>query len=319
MAGLTLGTILKSASTRIPVLSAKIYKQGSKSNVFDLESGGKKTVTGALLDGVLYGPGEASDTDFVKALEKIKVTRSHKLYFISNKQEITSGKFKKTAEFGGTGGKKADAATTRAQEKGSAYILLRALKDNKSWKNAGAILTDKTTMPTLNKIWQKEINRDVDEEWLEGYYLQHKKMLSEFSDSRWNVFDHSGSGSFMDFISDTVRKNFGISKKDNWNPADIWMIKNTVEKITDDVEATVFGSKDSQTILELNALLRQMYNERRLVGVSLKAISGKEAKWQEFNLKALTVEEIDEYNYPDITLIIDLSPDMTQDSKAQLR
>ena len=319
MAGLTLGTILKRASTRIPVLSAKIYKQGSKSNVFDLESGGKKTVTGALLDGVLYGPGEASDTDFVKALEKIKVTRSHKLYFISNKQEITSGKFKKTAEFGGTGGKKADAATTRAQEKGSAYILLRALKDNKSWKNAGAILTDKTTMPTLNKIWQKEINRDVDEEWLEGYYLQHKKMLSEFSDSRWNVFDHSGSGSFMDFISDTVRKNFGISKKDNWNPADIWMIKNTVEKITDDVEATVFGSKDSQTILELNALLRQMYNERRLVGVSLKAISGKEAKWQEFNLKALTVEEIDEYNYPDITLIIDLSPDMTQDSKVQLR
>ena len=195
MAGLTLGTILKRASTRIPVLSAKIYKQGSKSNVFDLESGGKKTVTGALLDGVLYGPDGASDSDFVKALEKIKVTRSHKLYFISNKQEITSGKFKKTAEFGGTGGKKADAATTRAQEKGSAYILLRALKDNKSWKDAGAILTDKTTMPTLNKIWQKEINRDVDEEWLEGYYLQHKKMLSEFSDSRWNVFDHSGSGS----------------------------------------------------------------------------------------------------------------------------
>ena len=319
MAGLTLGTILKRKATRIPVLSAKIYKQGSKSNVFDLESGGKKTVTGALLDDVLYGPDGASDTDFVKALEKIKVTRSHKLYFISNKKEIASGKFKKTAEFGGTGGKKADAATTRAQEKGSAYILLRALKDNKSWKDAGTILTDKTTMPTLNKIWQKEINRDVDEEWLEGYYLQHKKMLAEFSDSRWNVFDHSGSGSFMDFISATVRKNFGISKKDNWNPADIWMIKNTVEKITDDVEATVFGSKDSQTILELNALLRQMYNERRLVGVSLKAISGKEAKWEEFNLKALTVKDVEEYNYPDITLTIDLSPDMTQDSKAQLR
>ena len=108
-------------------------------------------------------------------------------------------------------------------------------------------------------------------------------------------------------------------KKDNWNPADIWMIKNTVEKITDDVEATVFGSKDSQTILELNALLRLMYNERRLVGVSLKAISGKEARWEEFNLKALTVKDVEEYNYQDITLTIDLSPDMTQDSKAKLR
>ena len=321
MADLTLGVIMKRRKVRVPLLSAKIYKQGGKSNVFDLTAGGKKTITGAVLDGVLYGPNGEGDAKFLKALGKIKegATRGHSLNFISGKEEITSGKFKKTAEFGGSGGGKADAATTRAQEKGSAYILLRALKDNKKWKDAAAILTDKTTMPTLNAIWQKEITRDVDEEWLEGYYLQHKKMLDEFSGWQWNVFDHSGSGSFMDFISATVRKNFGISKKDNWNPADIWMIKDTVDLITADVEKTVFGSKDSQTIMELNALLRQMYNERRLVGVSLKAISGKEAVWEEYNLKALTVKDVGEYNYPDITLTIDLSPDMTQDSVVKLR
>ena len=171
MADITLGVILKRRKVRVPLLSAKIYKQGGKSNVFDLTAGGKKTITGAVLDCVLYGPKGESDTKFLKALGNIKegATRGHKLYFISGKKEISSGKFKKTAEFGGTGAGKADAATTRAQEKGSAYILLRALKDNKKWTDAAAILTDKTTMPTLNAIWQKEITRDVDEEWLEEW------------------------------------------------------------------------------------------------------------------------------------------------------
>ena len=321
MAGLTLGVIMKRRKVRVPLLSAKIYKLGGKSNVFDLTAGGKKTITGARLDGVLYGPDGESDDKFLAALEKIKegATRSHSLYFINGTTEITSGKFKKTAEFGGTGAGKADAATTRAQEKGSAYILLRALKDNKKWKDAGAILTDKTTMPTLNALWQNEIKKDVDEEWLEGYYLQHKKMLDEFSDSTWNVFDHSGSGSFMSYITKKINKKFNIRKKDNWNPADIWMIKGTVDEITKVVDDTVDGPKISQTIMELNTLLRGMYNERRLVGVSLKAISGKEAVWEEYNLKALTLEEVAEYNFPDIKLFIDVSPNMTQDSKAQLR
>ena len=56
MADLTLGVIIKKRKTRVPLLSAKIYKQGGKSNVFDLTAGGKKTITGARLDCVLYGP-----------------------------------------------------------------------------------------------------------------------------------------------------------------------------------------------------------------------------------------------------------------------
>ena len=105
MAGLTLGVIMKRRKVRVPLLSAKIYKQGGKNNVFDLTAGGKKTITGARLDGVLYGPDGESDDKFLAALEKIKegATRSHSLYFINGTTEITSGKFKKTAEFGGTG------------------------------------------------------------------------------------------------------------------------------------------------------------------------------------------------------------------------
>ena len=72
MADLTLGVIIKKRKTRVPLLSAKIYKQGGKSNVFDLTAGGKKTITGAVLDGVLYGPNGEGDAKFLKAFGKIK-------------------------------------------------------------------------------------------------------------------------------------------------------------------------------------------------------------------------------------------------------
>ena len=41
--------------------------------------------------------------------------------------------------------------------------------------------------------------------------------------------------------------------------------------------------------------MRGMYKSRTLVGISLKKISGKEAKWEEYNIEKLSLDEIDEY------------------------
>ena len=59
-----------------------------------------------------------------------------------------------------------------------------------------------------------------DSDWLSVYFKQHKVILDKFGKSNINKFDHTGG--FMAFIGDLIKKNFGISKKDNWNPADIW-------------------------------------------------------------------------------------------------
>ena len=64
---------------------------------------------------------------------------------------------------------------------------------------------DKTTMAALNKIWQKEIKMNVNQTWLEGYFKQHEKILDEFGGPKWKEFDHSGSGSFMTYISALVK------------------------------------------------------------------------------------------------------------------
>ena len=212
------------------------------------------------------------------------------------------------------GGRAPDAKTTAMQEKGSAYIFEKALEKNSPWPTEKALSDDRRVMEGLREIYP-----DVDDDWISNYWKQHKVILREFGNGAAHKFDHSGSGSFMDFITDLVRTNFGVSKKDNWNPADIWMIKGNKQKIIKKFEETTFGSKDSQTIQQLNALMRGMYKSRTLVGISLKKISGKEAKWEEYNIEKLSLDEIDEYKYTDINFLIDFSENMNQDTTVFLK
>tara|TARA_R100000030_G_scaffold99372_1_gene90399 strand:+ start:63 stop:1451 length:1389 start_codon:yes stop_codon:yes gene_type:complete len=209
--------------------------------------------------------------------------------------------------------KAADAKTTAMQEKASTFVFERVLKDNITWPSVEAMMKDKTTMNGIKKVYPS-----VEFEWLEVFWKQHVTMFKEFSNFQWHIFDHSGTGSFMDYITDVIVKKFGISKKDNWDPADMWLIKGSVKKITDIIDATIDGSKGSQTIEELNTVMRSLYKERKLVGVSLKKVSGSQAKWEEFNVRELTLDEIDDYNFPDIETKIMLTERMTQDSVVKL-
>jgi len=238
---------------------------------------------------------------------------------VSNKRvvdiDFPSGwkiRFKESLKSGS--GRQPDAKTTAMQEKGSAFIFSVALKRNTPWKTETHLATDEGVMKGLRKLYP-----DVDDDWISNYWKQHKTILHEFGNGGARKFDHSGSGSFMEFISGVIKKNFGVSKKDNWNPADIWMIKGSKDAMISLIEKTVYGSKDSQTIEQLNAVLRGLYKERKIVGISLKKVSGKEAKWEEYNLEQLTLDEISDYKYNDVDLECNLSSDMTQDTKVQLR
>ena len=176
-------------------------------------------------------------------------------------------------------------------------------------------MTDKKFMDGLRKVYP-----DVDSDWLDAYWKQHKKILELFSSTQINKFDHTGG--FMDFISKLIRDNFGISKKDNWNPSDIWGVRGNSTAVMKKLEETVFGSRDSQTIQQLNAVMRGMYKANDLVGISLKKTSGNVARWEEYNIEKLTLNEVDEYKYKDIKIIINFKPtsdSQSLDSAIQLR
>jgi len=100
--------------------------------------------------------------------------------------------------------------------------------------------------------------------------------LHPFLDGKYRVQQRSGS-TFESSISNAAKKlireagfTMGLDK---WNPADIWLVKPNLI-------AHNFGQYKS--ILELNQFLLEKFNNKEIIGVSLKQV-GKTAKVQTFN------------------------------------
>ena len=173
---------------------------------------------------------------------------------------------------------KQDAIETRKQELGSAWIFRRALNDNKRYNKWEDILKD-PKYPELGG--PNGIYPNIDVAWLKNFYKQQKTMLVEFSNAKFSEFNREGG--FMDYVTELVKNKFGISKKDSWDPADIWCIKDE-KKVISDIERVVKNG-EIESIQELNILLRSLFKQRIVVGVSLKKISGKQAKYEEVNVE----------------------------------
>ena len=182
-------------------------------------------------------------------------------------------------------------ASTAEQERGSAFIFRRALNDDAGWGSWQDIVEDDKTYPELVKIF----DGNVPEDWLISYYAQQRVLLDQVKPKKYSEFNRDGG--FMKFISDEVKakKMGGFSQKDNWNPADIWIIKGNQSNLERVVKNTTRGKH--QTILELNAVMRQMYHKKVIMGISLKK-TGRIAYYEEVNLdgfiRGLTTEN---YNY----------------------
>ena len=185
-----------------------------------------------------------------------------------------------------------DAEFTAMQEKATAYILKRAFEDNKRFNSAEDIIKDTVTKKGLENIFRYRNTqlfkfelpletKTPEDKWLNTFYLQQKKMLVEFAGAEFTVFNREGG--FMDFITDLIKDKFGISRKDAWNPADIWLIRKK-DVFRTKIKKELAGPRGTQTIKELNAIMRSMFQKREVVGISLKLISDQQAKYQEVNV-----------------------------------
>ena len=272
---------------------------------------------------------DLSDVDAMSKRMNIpkKTVSNHKVVDINLKDylgkklkgKVHNVRFRETSKK--TGSKAPDAKTTAKQEQGSKYVFEYALANRKSgWPTLTAFKSDKKMLKGLT---DPKIYPDVDDDWLNVFFLQHKVILDKFSKSDITKFDWSGTNpnSFMKVISDAV-KDLGVPKKDNWNPSDIWGVRGSSASVIKRVKEAVDGGTETQTIQELNTLLRSMYKSKELVGISLKKVSGKEAKWEEYNIEKLTLEEVDEYRFNDITVIYNLKASgktQSLDTAVQLR
>ena len=234
------------------------------------------------------------------------ITTSRLSPYFGNESKVTSAGKEKTYELAAgkiVGGKAVplkvrfrksgkltkSVAGTEEQELGSAFIFKRALNENAGWNSWQDIVEDDKTYPELVKIFKGS----VPESWLISYYAQSEVLLNEVQPPRMSEFNRNGG--FMKFITDLCKRKFGIAQKDTWNPADIWIIKGNQSNLERVVKNTTRGKH--QTILELNAVMRQMYHKKVIMGISLKK-TGRIAYYEEVNLdgfiRGLTTEN---YNY----------------------
>jgi hypothetical protein len=173
--------------------------------------------------------------------------------------------------------------TESQQEKASVWIFNKVVRNtdrNKVYTTVEGIKNDKD-YGELKKIFGGDIPYD----WLQSYLKQQEKLFNRYASTEWDVFEYKGSGTFRNFIEDKV-KSLGIGKIADWSPADIWLVKNKQE-VEDEINQHIGkdGNTSGQTIEQLNDILRKLFKEKRVVGVSLKKVSGSKAIFEEVNVR----------------------------------
>ena len=122
-------------------------------------------------------------------------------------------------------------------------------------------------------------------EWYNHFILlfNEVKTVNNMPISNYEVF--SQSDGFMKWVSDFVRSEFQITKKDSWNPADVWLIRST--KTENDYKKLFQEENENKglTRKRFNEILRDAYHKRDIVGISLKKTDGKRLHYELVNLE----------------------------------
>jgi hypothetical protein len=183
--------------------------------------------------------------------------------------------------------------STEEQEQITLLIIKNVLGDDtKTWKTFAELFNKgkdiKKIFPDLPKLG----------EWWDHFELQFKEIdgLSKFPNSSYGVYLYNGKDSFMDYITKFVTEDLDLySKKDSWNPADIWLVKSNViqrkyikdfDKIKENLDNRVYGKNEMKAVGELNKILKKAYREHDICGISLKKSDRKKLKFTEFNLES---------------------------------
>jgi hypothetical protein len=184
------------------------------------------------------------------------------------------------------------AAETAAHELCSLEAIRLFMQNNGAYSTEEAFY--KKHREDFVKIWKKENARLSfwDKKWDTTYFETAKITQKKVGNTRWGHY--SRDDGFMEDVSKLVSRLYGITQKDTWNPADVWLVANynKEKKYLQDV------IKDKQTsIEEFNTELRHKFNDRAIVGVSLKKLTRPPATWELVNLENMDMFYDDEYRF----------------------
>ena len=202
---------------------------------------------------------------------------------VTIKQKLQRAKINLTGievQFGngsGVGGSKIDAKTTAMQENATRYVCEQ--------------INEKGKIPLGSEI--AKIYPDYDDEWHETFLAQ-AKALRDFGIGKGYEYSRDQVTGMMRKIETIAMTKCGVSTKDNWNPADIYVVKiNKKREIFTKLDK-IGNLKCAVPIRSeaLNDYMRKLFGtnntNRELIGVSLKKLTnGKVKKIEETNVTKL--------------------------------
>ena len=159
----------------------------------------------------------------------------------------------------------------------------------------------------------KGYDDDKIEEWTHSYYEQQKEFLKKFDSPNWDVFRYDNQ-SFVKFFEKHIKnkvlaremKPLDLVKKyTEWNPSDIWAVYK-MDKVKELIDKNI--TPKTSNVIELNNLLINLFDDKKLIGLSLKKIApNKEAKLKFVNITPANMKmaEIEKYKMSDIEFSVD--------------
>jgi hypothetical protein len=161
-----------------------------------------------------------------------------------------------------------NAIETAKQENGSKVYFEKYVESTTTPSQADMLSVVVKVYPDLAK------NTALREVWLSTYEKQAKALVTYLGNNKGYSYSRDEDDGFMSFIENIAKTRCGVSTKDNWDPADIYMVKSRKEKeIKKHLDSITKTEDEMANIYSLNSYMRELIKSKDLVPVSLKAIS----------------------------------------------
>ena len=200
---------------------------------------------------------------------------------LKNGKSVISNAIGKSPLFGGKGqGAGATGATAKGESLQCLYLaaMLGERRNNDFSHFSPELLKSYFNKIDTDKTFEEMMSSEA--EWHYSAYVTADYLIRKGYVNKTHVL-HRGSRT-MTAIYAMKKKAFKTDGKpmlndDKWNPGDIWAVKRGLN-----IESVL----DASSVASLNASLKKAYDDRTIVGISLKQINSlkKRAKHSEYNL-----------------------------------
>tara|TARA_B100001564_G_C20631955_1_gene667662 strand:- start:300 stop:1703 length:1404 start_codon:yes stop_codon:yes gene_type:complete len=177
------------------------------------------------------------------------------------------------------------------KKSGKGTDAIETAKQENCTRLACEMFIEQNKMPTSKQF--EKIYPKYDDEWAKTFKLQAESVKKYLKSKR--EYEYSRDKGIMPVIETFVKKFCGVTQMNNWNPADIYLVKKTqIKKIEKKLEEiSKIPGNPAVRLDSLNEYMVDQFKAKKLIGISLKKIETDKVKLEESNIGLNRVEKIE--------------------------